>query len=326
MRNPVYESALDNEGVKWRYEEAVLLEGIDVRGGLANQARLEQPLDEEARDRYAAEYRRGAPFPPVVLYRPGRGRFKVIDGNTRLAAAPIAGRRALDAYVVETDDQMVIDRLTWSFNHLVNGRPLSYSERLRHAVSFVRRWQVTVKSAAAHWGVSATTLANDVRAAEVKDRLDAAKVPLKSKDSRIYVDLAGLEGVGDEVLVAAAKAVAETGATRADTQELVKRVKAQRTHAAKLATIADYASSDAAARRRAETKGGTIKRAASLPDRLLRAVREALKLLEGYDRKALLPVAKSTLVEARRAAADLTRRLTEVYGLGSQAQLDEEVA
>src|SRR4051812_36674204 len=73
MRNPTYEQALTKQGVSFTYLEEVPLAAIDVRKGLANQARLSKPLDEALAEQYASAFRDGNDFPPLVLARPGPG-------------------------------------------------------------------------------------------------------------------------------------------------------------------------------------------------------------------------------------------------------------
>src|ERR1700724_605455 len=152
MQCRIYEQALNKQGLAWRYEEKVLLKDIDLAKGLRNQARLECPSDESLIASYAEAKKNGDQFPPPVLWRPGQGRWIPIDGNQRLAADAKLGCGKTDAYIVDCKDEQVVDRLTWTFNNLVNGKRLSQEEALEHAVTFVRKYAMKAEVAAKAWG------------------------------------------------------------------------------------------------------------------------------------------------------------------------------
>ena len=66
MKNPQYEQALTKQGVSFTYLERVELDEINIAKGLANQARLLKPLDEELVEQYALAMKEGDSFPPLV--------------------------------------------------------------------------------------------------------------------------------------------------------------------------------------------------------------------------------------------------------------------
>ena len=325
MRNATYEQALTKQGVGWEYLESVPLSGVDIAKGLSNQARLGEALDSQLVEQYTAAVKDGSEFPPVVLSKPGRGRYVPLDGNQRLAAYKAAGRTSCDAYLVQSQDPMVLDRIAWSFNNKVNGKRLSYEECLAHAVTFVRKYGMVYEAAAKEWGVQKWAVGNEVRAADMRDKV--AKCGVRSAD-KLSDDqlraLSPLASVGEDVLAAAAAAVASSGATVKDVYSLVSRVKAAKTQAAKLDEVETFAASEAVATRRAETKGGTVKLRTPLPrDRVRSILVELRNLLDKYpDRKAFLPTDKAKLKDLRSVAADVVCKLTTVYGLGTQLQED----
>lgn len=269
----------------------------------------------------------GCEFPPVVLWRPGRGRWIPVDGNQRLAALDKIGRKTTDAYIVETSDAMVADRLTWSFNNLVNGKRLSQSEALAHAVTFVRKYDMSAKQAAKEWGLPGWMVSRALKVAEVGEVLDRNKVkrtPALTDDK--LNRLAPLLSVGEDVLSKAAAAVGETGVGVDAVDGLVKEVRESRNHADKLQAVEKFAKSEAAQQARAETKGGRIQPRTPLPrDRFARQVDELLRLVEGYDKAALRPPAGAAYKESREKVKDLVNRLIALYGLGPLV-LEEAIA
>lgn len=222
MKNPTYEQALTKQGVEWEVLDKVPLLEINTHKGLSNQARLETPLDEDLVARYEAGYRAQDKFPPLVLWRPGRGKYVPIDGNQRLEACRRANYKYHDAYLVKCDDPKVIDRLTWGFNNLVNGKRLRPEESLEHAVSYCRKYGATVKESAEEFGVSAGKVRERLAQMEVQDALDRQKVKRgPTLDGSVMSKLSPLLKVGEDVLALAARAVAEAGLRQDDVEEIV---------------------------------------------------------------------------------------------------------
>lgn len=336
MRNPVYEQALNKQGVEWEYLERLELSSVDRTKSLANQARLEQALDPDLVAHYREAYKQGDQFPPLVVHRPGRGKFILLDGNQRYSSCqPFPGWKGVlfhDAYLIKSDEEEVLNRIAWSFNNLVNGRRLSYEESLSHAVTFVRKYNWTRQQAATEFGVPHRAVEKIVALEEMKDRLREQKVK-KIPVDYIIERLAPLANLGDDVFAKAAETAANIGAASTDVDELMKKVKRAKTHAAKLATITEYESSDHAQKRKAQTKGGTIQpRTPDLAERLARALRTVRSLLEESKVKTVfLPHPKAEREEAEELATDVIRLLAWLHGpqvvaLAQQDKRKEEIA
>ena len=290
MRNPTYEQALEKQGFSWHYEEMILLEDIDLAKGLKNQARLEMPVDEQLIEQYARAMQDGDKFPAVVLWRKtNRHKWQPIDGNQRLAALGKNRENQTDAYVVESADEQVVDRLTWTFNNLVNGKRLSQAEAMEHAASFVRKYGMEVAAAAKEWGIAKSTLAGVLRVREVRDALDRANVkrsPTLTDDK--MARLAALSTIGEDVMVKACEVVGKTGASIADVAGMLKDVGRAKTVPEKLKVLQDFAESEGARTRAVETKGGRINPGVLPRDQLAKLLRQALSVMEDHPAKAAL--------------------------------------
>ncbi len=318
MKNPSYEQALARQGVTFTYHESISLEDIDLGKGLRNQARLITPIDSELVEQYAAAMKDGSQFPPVVLWRHGRGRWVPVDGNNRLAAMVKAEKNQTDAYVIECGDPMIVDRVTWTFNNHVNGKRLSREECIEHAVSFVLKYGATNKQAAQEWGVPLWQVQRSVKISQVRSRLQAQDVKLTKALTDEHIHRLGpLESVGEDVLATAAGVVAVSGVSPEECEALVKDVKAAKTHEAKAKVVEDFANSDLVKQKRAETKSGRVLPPRPQPRMLLqRLVRQGNKLYEDYGKDGLTPP-KTEYKQARGEAADFVQRLNVIFNLGS---------
>ncbi|OAI39568.1 hypothetical protein AYO40_01000 [Planctomycetaceae bacterium SCGC AG-212-D15] len=320
MRSSAYEQALTASGFKWEYIDVVPIADIDLAAGLRNQARLLQPIITDIVDTYALRMDEGVQFPAVVLWRRGRGRWIPVDGNQRLAASQKCKKKhaAIDAYVIISDDTMAIDRLTWTFNNLVNGVRVSIEECISHAVTFCRKYGYGVDQSAKEWGLPAWRVKKAVKTEHLREVLSRRKVPnFPSITPDALWRLGTLEKIGEDVFAKAVRVVGENGLNHDHIETLINAVGKARTNGDKLSAIDEYASSDTVRVRRAETKGGKIRMPTPLPrDRVLRILREAARLFEDYpDHAAIRPVGPA-LKEARELAAEVVENLVSTFGIG----------
>jgi hypothetical protein len=322
MREPVYEQELGKQGVQWALEEKVRLDKVNVRASLAMQARLTEPLDMAVVGAYEAGYRDGTEYPPLVAFKKA-GRYVLLDGNRRYAAAVRAGRKVHDIYVVDCDDRGVLERIAWTFNK-VNGERPHPDDALEHAVSFVRRHGWDYGQAAAECGVPEWKVKQRVNNDVLKERLKAGDVRVDRLSEYALQKMYPLLEQGDDVLIPFAKAVVGTGATTAEIEELSQRVRKARDHKAKVVAIGEYESSDRAAKRRAATKGGRLRTPVSPrpPEQLERAMREVVRVVESFpERRGFLPAGAADVRKARQLALDVVEKLRMVYGLATLEQL-----
>lgn len=318
MRNQTYEQALTKHGLEWEYVESVPLADIDQQKSLRNQARLDTPVSEELIDAYTEADKEGYQFPAIVLWRPGKGKWLVVDGNHRLIVKIRSNQNAIDAYVIANNDPKVIDRLTWTFNNLVNGKRLSQEEAMQHAVSFVQKYGATLADATKEWKVPYAQLATRIRVNEGKETLQKHNIkitPVLTDD--IIRDLVPLKTQGEDLFCKAAEVVAKSGATRDDVDELMRDVKRAKTAGEKIERVDKFASSDKIIIRKAETKGGQLRVRKNEPrEKFQRLLKEVRNLVEDYDEKAIRPVS-SDYKTSREMARSVVEKLIRMFGLGS---------
>lgn len=322
MRNPVYEQTLNGEGVQWTYLDRVPVEEINAQAGIRNQARLDNPVDEELQASYAERMKAGDEFPALVLHRPSpRGRYVPIDGNQRLGASqrPGVGLKSWDAYLVQCDDPVVIDRITWTFNNRVNGKRLTVEEAMEHALHFVLKYGWECEAAARQWGIAAGSLKNRVQGEKVKAILDKAKVRRgPSFTVEHYKRLAPLLKFGDDVLEKFGQVIADNGLSTVDTMAVVGEYTGARTSASKQRVLENLIECELVKQRRAETAGGKIRHdRPSVSSQLLARLGQVESLLKNHDRRALVPAGRA-YQEARERAGAVADALIVTFGLGAR--------
>lgn len=142
MRHSVLEAWLNKQGVKFHYEEKVPLDHIDVDDATKENIRLTVALNEDRVLTYGIELENGAEFPAIVLWpipkKPGY--YVVVNGLHRLEAfrLHIKLRPATDAYVIDSTDLLLLDRLRRTIN-VIEGEPLNRDQRIEHALHLVER-------------------------------------------------------------------------------------------------------------------------------------------------------------------------------------------
>jgi hypothetical protein len=322
VRNPIYEQALNNEGVEYVYLEKVPIDDINAAAGLRNQARLDEPVDDALQNNYADRMKAGDQFPPLVLHRPSqRGKFVPLDGNQRLGASnrPGVGKKWWDAYLVQCDDPVVIDRITWTFNNKVNGKRLTPEEAMEHALTFVMKHGWEILAAATQWGVNKSTLANRLSQERVRIVLDKNKVHRgASFSSDHYKRLAPLLRLGEDVLTQVGKVVASAGLSTTDCALVVDDVMNAKTTAAKARVVNNLASCELVRQRRAETAGGRISNGRPTPRaQLMARMGQVERLLMSHSNNALLPIGRE-YAAARERASLIVNRFIEAFGLGAK--------
>lgn len=316
MKNSLFEQCLQREGVQFEYIDGISLDNIDIAKSLRNQARIDEAIVPELVESYSAHMKAGYEFPAIVLWRPGKGKYIIIDGNQRVQAKLKCNHKHTDAYIVLSTDKKVIDRITWTINNRVNGRRLTQEECMLHALSYVEQYGMTATEASKEWGVNFTTLSNKIRAEETKKELLAGNVKIHNlNDDKLRV-LHPLIAIDREVLCLTAQAIITTGASFEDASMLCKEVRKAPSNQAKLEVIHKFNTSDKAQQRKAETKGGTIPVKDNDPrNKYLRLIRQLKNHKGRWDSKALMP-SKSDYKEIREIILELTQEWTVEFGLG----------
>lgn len=150
------EEWLTGLGVEWDFVPNIPLDKIDRMKSLANQSRMDEPINEEVVERYTEDMKRGDTFPPVLARQTGgkgiiETKVYLLGGNHRYVAADRAAK-PLDAYVVRCTPEMAM-RLMYEDNRR-HGFPPSEEDRLAMAVNLIEGQGYTVEDAAKVVGVS----------------------------------------------------------------------------------------------------------------------------------------------------------------------------
>lgn len=321
MRNPTYEQALKRQGVEFTYHESIDIEDINLPRGLQNQARLVAPLIDELVESYAAAYKDGVEFPAVVLHRVAgsRAKYLPVDGNNRLHACLKVGKKWHDAYVLDVADQQVVDRICWTFNNAVNGLRLTREECMEHAVTFVQKYGRSTAEAAREWGLSKGMVERRLRSDRLADicRKNGVK---KLPEPNVLERLTPLEKIGEDVLCAAATVIANSGTGKDGADMILEGVKNAKTHEQKIKAVDDFARSEFARQRQAETKGGRV-----LPPRptprvmFYRLIQQINKMHNTYasDPKAALRPPGAEFKAWREEVREAATILITLAGLGA---------
>lgn len=128
------EALMKECALTWKIEK-VSVQAVDREGSLANNARLDAPLNDDVVIDYAQGMTNGSVFPRVVLHRQKKG-FRVLSGNHRTEAAKFAGVTELEAYVVTGDDPIAINAFVRLANR-THGLRISTADAVRHAAEVV---------------------------------------------------------------------------------------------------------------------------------------------------------------------------------------------
>lgn len=319
MRMPNHEQALRRQGVEWEYVEGVTIEQINHTRGKQLQARLE-PLDQTLVDNYMEMVKDGSEPPPLLLWKHGRGLYVPLDGNQRvqaMLALPKKYRMPFSAYVIGTADPMIVDRLCWQFNNMINGRRLSYDESMSHAVTYCRKYNASMSEAAKQWGVKHWELVARINEMELRELAAKKSVDLSRVPRDTVARLSPLVKIGEDVFAKAADVVAKSGIGCQVVQEMVQAVAKARNHDDKITAIETFSFSEPVIRSRAETMNGKHKPSnGRLPQQQLQLLLDRLEdVCDAYEDAALRP-RKEDRQRYAAEALKVCNRLIGIYGLG----------
>ena len=171
MQDPRIERWLTTEAVSWEYLPVVAIADIDIEASKRNQARVNAPLVSDLVERYTLALIDGNEFPALIGYRADNGRYILLDGNQRCAAAVDAERNTVDMYVCSGLDDMQRTALCWSANGL-NGDPGSPLDHILLAKAFHQRYPGLPKAEVARrFRIKPEKFERELRSDEVSARL-----------------------------------------------------------------------------------------------------------------------------------------------------------
>ena len=172
------EDWLDEIGVHWVRFPALALTAIDKQRSLANQARVDEPLQEDQVLIYATSMDQGDVFPAIVAYRRKDKPLCIIaDGNHTYAAAELIGRDSIPAYIVEDPSEAQVARLTLEADTRA-GRGRTMRDRIHHALLLNERWGLSLVDACRQVRVPEKRVATYRRERDAERRLRALHLPV----------------------------------------------------------------------------------------------------------------------------------------------------
>lgn len=124
---------LDDRQIEYDLK-VINLSDIDIETSKHNQARF-LPLHEETVFTYGAAMEQGDVFPPIVVNNQ-KGKYLVLDGNHRVAAAGLAGYTQTTAYVTKNLSKAQAELVTFEANAR-HGLPTSIEERVQQGLYLV---------------------------------------------------------------------------------------------------------------------------------------------------------------------------------------------
>lgn len=229
------EAWLQRRGIKYAPPTGIPMPMIDEKRSRANQARRD-PLVTESVERFAASFRAGRPFPPIVCYPLG-SKLVIIDGNNRHEAAKRARLDYVYGIIIDaTTESEMIQLLTVEANasHGVTP-PLDW--RLKQAFHLVSLGHADDQAAEAA-GVTLVQLRNARAANEADARAKIlrihgfAELPMTAKQY--------LNSIKNEpVFHAAGSLAADNGMTIDQVRDVCRKVKLGKSEGEQLAIVAE---------------------------------------------------------------------------------------
>lgn len=292
------EAFLDIEGAAWHYAGWVKIDDVDIVNGVNQQARFTK-FNKDNHDDYARVYRQGhPPMPPIVLFVMPSGKYGIIDGNHRINAAKSVNLNEIEAYVVDSNDPLLIERLRRAFNRL-NGERVSSREAMAHAVHLVLYSGHSELAVAEELNLDKWSVYSAVRAARARQRIE------KHGIDTTKMERSALERIQriplDSVLVPVARLIQRAQLPSDQASKLASAIMEKTSETDMLAVVAEWEQSLAG--RIAANRNGTIRPPAPVraSEHIMRGINTAVNQLGRFPR---LP---------KQISPDEWRRIQEAY-------------
>lgn len=236
MNSPATEKWLQSHGMDFALRE-VHLDQIDREASHRNQARIGSPVNDDTVLLYATAMEKGDDFPAAVMYQRKDGKFLVIDGNHRVAAADLRGLSSYPAYVIENPSDVQVRMLTYEAN-TKHGLPTGLDERVQQAMHLVNLGSKP-DEAARMLGVPVSRLQGALKVTQADQRAANLQVNKRwvnlPKSIRVRLDTVQ----NDNVYLALTDLVLETGIKTQDLDKIVPRVRSKRTEQDQMGVVAE---------------------------------------------------------------------------------------
>ena len=220
------ENILKQFGLKWTLGELNLTTQIDDELSSNNHARRVR-LDDTVVTDYLASMEQGDDFPRgVAVKQPGTSKYLVLGGNHTRKAAEEYDQKTMGFYIIETEDQMVLDLLPKVLNRK-HGFRKGKEEAIQDAINAMALYGLSANEAADKFGVHAHTLHVNNRVTLALRRFKSLGVKAEAMPRNAIVKLNTIPI--DSVLEAAVKVAEKQRMNGAEVHTLVDAIHEERT-------------------------------------------------------------------------------------------------
>lgn len=236
----ILESKLRQMGVGWKYDKSVPLDKIDIHGSRRNNARLKDQWNENLSIEYGVAMEEGDIFPAPALRAVFGGGYKfyVLSGNHRVGAANLLGDKTIEAYIVDSSDEMVLETITRAANRWMGDRQ-SKDEAVEHARALIAKYGRTQQQMAKLFGLKPAWLSLSLRAEDLRDELENIGVPAREIPRSTIMTLAQLDG-NTSVMHKAALVTAKYHVTGERVKLMVEQAKSTKSENGMLEVIEEH--------------------------------------------------------------------------------------
>jgi ParB-like chromosome segregation protein Spo0J len=223
------EGLLRDWNIPFEFEAELPLSKLDSEYDDSQVRTIEHRAPRETVDEYAIQMRAGAIFPPLVATHNRR----LIDGNTRKAAAEAVGIEDFPVYLVKLPQASYGPMIGAALNQM-GGKRLTNEEAFTAAETMIRNGH-SDEAIARTIGKSAQSIRNYRRQTRYKDAADrtgVSEVAVQATSQRALADIKL-----DEPFKEAVQLVATAKLSPRDVQEMVDRIEETRSEAQALEVI-----------------------------------------------------------------------------------------
>lgn len=216
------------------FESDILVTEIDRKASRENRAR-DIPLDESRIEGIQNAAEKGVPFPKIVVRKKGNT-YVICGGNHRFAALEkYHVKKPMPVHMMQCTDAEF--EIACRVLNTVVGSGIAKEERIKFAMDAHERLSIPMKAACAMYGVSVEALKRALSNASAHRRLLALSPKSKNRVSMTHITKLGELAKNDNVLRAAAVAIAEKKLTAAVVGELASIARLQPTEAMQVAVF-----------------------------------------------------------------------------------------
>lgn len=242
VRDPSTEKWLEDLRVSYSLEE-ISLSDIDIEASRNNNARVGVPLDQNVADDYGLAMLSGAAFPAVILRLEGLQYF-VLGGNHRIGGAEAAGIGSVLAYVVESQDTMILDLITRMDNRREGVRQTD-QELVIHCIYLIEKYNQTIRDVAARFGKKESWLQQHIHAHQMRQKLLGWGLKVENASNAMLQEIERV-GANHNIQRAVAKAAIKFNLKGSALRNFCRDVRASTTEAEAMKAVKDFVAEETA--------------------------------------------------------------------------------